>query len=57
MPRELVLAGIALPLLVLVPIWLATTTPAAETGPRSDQLHYAAMALPDVASGELAIEA
>jgi hypothetical protein len=48
-PREFLLAGIALPLLLLVPIWLTTFTPAYETGLRSDQVHYAAMAMSDVA--------
>jgi hypothetical protein len=52
-PREFLLAGIALPLLILLPIWLFTSTPAYETGLRSDQLHYAAMAMRDVAPPRL----
>jgi len=52
-PRELLLAGVALPLLILVPICLFTSTPAYETGLRSDQLHYAAMAMRDVAPPRL----
>jgi len=53
-PTEFLLAGIALPLLILLPTWLTTSTPAYETGLRSDQLHYAAMALRDVAPPRLA---
>jgi hypothetical protein len=52
-PRELLLAGVALPLLILVPIWLFTSTPAYETGLRSDQLHYAAMAVREAAPPRL----
>jgi len=52
-PRERLLAGVALPLLILIPIWLFTSTPAYETGLRSDQLHYAAMAMRDVAPPRL----
>lgn len=52
-PREFLLAGVVLPLLILLPIWLTTSTPAYETGLRSDQLHYAAMALRDVAPARL----
>jgi len=52
-PREFLLAGIALPLAILIPIWLTTWTPASETGPRSDQLLYAAMALRDLAPPHL----
>jgi hypothetical protein len=52
-PREFLLAGIALPLLILLPTWLSTSTPAYETGLRSDQLHYAAMALRDIAPARL----
>jgi hypothetical protein len=52
-PREFLLAGVALPLSILLPIWLFTSTPAYETGLRSDQLHYAAMAMRDVAPPRL----
>jgi hypothetical protein len=52
-PREFLLAGVALPLLILAPIWLTTSTPGYETGLRSDQLHYAAMAMRDVAPPRL----
>jgi hypothetical protein len=52
-PREFLLAGVALPLLILVPIWLSTSTPAYETGLRSDQLHYAAMAVREAAPPRL----
>jgi len=51
--RERLLAGIALPLLTLVPIWLTTSTPALETGPSSDQRYYAAMALRELAPPQL----
>jgi hypothetical protein len=52
-PRELLLAGVALPLLILVPIWLSTSTPAYETGLRSDQPYYAAMAVREAAPPRL----
>jgi hypothetical protein len=52
-PREILLAGVALPLSILLPIWLSTSTPAYEAGLRSDQLYYAAMARRDVAASSL----
>jgi hypothetical protein len=52
-PRELLLAGIGLPLCILLPTWLATSTPALDAGPQGDQLYYAAMAAGDQAPQRL----